>query len=44
MAAAAQLCVAAGYEVAGLAALIDLRLNGLFQWRDMPLKAVLIYD
>jgi len=44
MLAAASLCVAAGYEVAGLAALIDLRLGGIFQWRDMPLKAVLTYD
>jgi len=44
MAAAAQLCTTAGYEVAGLAALIDLRLHGeLFQWRGMLLRSVLRY-
>ena len=44
MTAAAQLCTGAGFEVAGLAALIDLRLVGEFQWRGLPLQAVLRYD
>jgi adenine phosphoribosyltransferase len=44
MAAAAQLSVPAGYQVAGLAALIDLRLVGEFHWRGMPLRSVLRYD
>ena len=44
MAAAARLAVAAGYEVAGLAALVDLRLSGEFQWRELTLRAVLRYD
>jgi adenine phosphoribosyltransferase len=44
MAAAAQLCLRAGYEVGGLAALIDLRLAGKFQWGGLPLRAVLRYD
>ncbi|HEY6452558.1 MAG TPA: adenine phosphoribosyltransferase [Steroidobacteraceae bacterium] len=44
MAAAAQLCALAGYEVHGLAALIDLRLSGEFQWGELPLRSVLRYD
>jgi adenine phosphoribosyltransferase len=44
MAAAARLAVAAGYEVAGLAALVDLRLSGEFQWQELTLRAVLRYD
>ncbi|HEY2418993.1 MAG TPA: adenine phosphoribosyltransferase [Steroidobacteraceae bacterium] len=44
MAAAAMLSVPAGYQVAGLAALIDLRLAGEFRWGTMPLRAVLRYD
>ncbi len=44
MAAAAQLCRPAGYEVAGLAALIDLCLLPSFQWNGMALRAVLHYD
>jgi adenine phosphoribosyltransferase len=44
MRAAAELCVAAGYDVLGLAALIDLRLAGAFRWREQPLRAVIHYD
>ena len=44
MAAAAQLCIPAGYQVGGLAALIDLRLSGEFNWSGLPLRAVLRYD
>jgi adenine phosphoribosyltransferase len=44
MAAAAQLCVPAGYEVVGLAALIDLRLSGEFHAGSLPLRSVLRYD
>jgi adenine phosphoribosyltransferase len=44
MRAAAQLCVAAGYDVLGLGALIDLRLVGAFRWREQPLRAAIRYD
>ncbi len=44
MRAAGELCVAAGYDVRGLAALIDLRLVGAFRWRDHSLRAVIRYD
>jgi adenine phosphoribosyltransferase len=44
MRAAGELCLAAGYQVAGLASLIDLRLAGDFHWREQPLRAVLRYD
>ena len=44
MQASAELCVLAGYEVLGLAALIDLRLSGDFVWRAMPARAVIRYD
>ena len=44
MAAAARLAQAAGYEVGGFAALIDLRLAGEFKWGEMTLRAVLQYD
>jgi adenine phosphoribosyltransferase len=41
--AAAELCVRAGGEVLGLAALIDLKLAGEFRWRGMPLRYVIDY-
>jgi adenine phosphoribosyltransferase len=41
--AAAELCVRAGGEVLGLAALIDLKLAGEFSWRGMPLRYVIDY-
>jgi adenine phosphoribosyltransferase len=41
---AAELCVLAGFEVRGLATLIDLRLIGDFLWRTLPLRAALRYD
>jgi adenine phosphoribosyltransferase len=44
MAAAARLAQAAGFEVGGFAALVDLRLSGDFHWGDMALRAVLRYD
>jgi adenine phosphoribosyltransferase len=44
MDAAGELCVAAGYQVLGLASLIDLRLAGDFRWREQALRAVLRYD
>ncbi|HNO59208.1 MAG TPA: adenine phosphoribosyltransferase, partial [Plasticicumulans sp.] len=34
--AAAELCLRAGYEVAGFGALIDLKLGGEFRWRGTP--------
>jgi adenine phosphoribosyltransferase len=44
MDAAGELCVAAGYQVLGLATLIDLRLAGDFRWRGQLLRSVLRYD
>jgi adenine phosphoribosyltransferase len=44
MDAAARLARAAGYEVGGFAALIDLRLAGEFKRGDMSLRAVIRYD
>lgn len=44
MAAAAKLARAAGFEVGGFAALVDLRLTGDFRWGDMALRPVLRYD
>ncbi|MGH8205362.1 MAG: adenine phosphoribosyltransferase [Steroidobacteraceae bacterium] len=44
MQASAELCGAAGYEVAGLAVLIDLRLTGDFVWNEMRLRAAMRYD
>jgi adenine phosphoribosyltransferase len=44
MAAAAQLCLPAGYQVAGLAALIDLQLVRDFRCGGMPVRSVLRYD
>ncbi len=41
--AAAELCVRAGYEVAGFAALIDLKLGGEFRWRGEALRYVIDY-
>ncbi len=43
MTAAAELCLRAGYEVAALAALIDLNLVVDYRWRDMPLRAAIHY-
>jgi adenine phosphoribosyltransferase len=42
--ASAELCGAAGYQVRGLAVLIDLRLIGEFVWNHMPLRSVIRYD
>lgn len=44
MQASAELCVRAGYEVLGVAVLIDLRLIGDFVWRELALRAALRYD
>jgi adenine phosphoribosyltransferase len=43
MTASADLCVQAGYEVNGLAVLIDLRIVADYRWRDLPLRASIIY-
>ncbi len=43
MTAAAELCVRAGYEIAALAALIDLNLVKDYQWRNMRLRAAISY-
>jgi adenine phosphoribosyltransferase len=44
MRAAAELATLAGYEVQGLASLIDLRLVGDFIWHQQPLRYVIRYD
>jgi adenine phosphoribosyltransferase len=44
MRAAAELATLAGYQVLGLAALIDLRLAGDFIWHEQPLRRVIRYD
>ena len=41
--AAAELCLRAGYEVAGFGALIDLKLGGEFRWRGTPLRYSIDY-
>jgi adenine phosphoribosyltransferase len=43
MTAAAELCLRAGYEIAALAALIDLNLVKDYQWRSMRLRAAISY-
>ena len=43
MTAAAELCLRAGYEVAALAALIDLNLVRNYQWRSLRLRAAITY-
>jgi adenine phosphoribosyltransferase len=43
MTAAAELCVRAGYEVAAIAALIDLNLVKNYHWRGLRLRAAIGY-
>lgn len=43
LAAAADLCLAAGYQVDILAVLIDLNLIKDFRWKDRPARSVLRY-
>ena len=43
MTAAAELCLRAGYEVAALAALLDLHLIADYRWRGLPLRAAIHY-
>jgi adenine phosphoribosyltransferase len=43
MQASAQLCVAAGFHVVGLATLIDLRLSGDFVWHELSLRYAIRY-
>ena len=43
MQASAELCMAAGYRVMGLATLVDLRLSGDFIWRELPLRCAIRY-
>ena len=43
MTASADLCLRAGYEVRALAALIDLRLVVDYHWRDLPVRASILY-
>jgi adenine phosphoribosyltransferase len=41
--ASADLCLRAGYSVAALAVLIDLKLVVDYRWHDLPLRAVVSY-
>jgi len=41
--ASAELCTRAGYEVQALVALIDLKIIGDYRWRDLSLRASIIY-
>jgi len=43
MTASADLCVNAGYDVAGLVALIDLKLVADYRWRQMTVRAAVEY-
>jgi adenine phosphoribosyltransferase len=43
LSASAELCVRAGYSVAALAVLIDLKIVADYRWRDVPLRAVVCY-
>ena len=43
LSASADLCLRAGYSVAALAVLVDLKLVVDYRWRDLPLRAVVSY-
>ena len=43
LSASADLCLRAGYSVAALAVLIDLKFVVDYRWRDLPLRAVVSY-
>jgi adenine phosphoribosyltransferase len=43
LSASADLCVRAGYSVAALAVLIDLKIVVDYRWRDVPLRAAICY-
>lgn len=44
MQASAELCVAAGFQVCGLATLVDLRMAGDFVWHELTLRCPISYD
>jgi adenine phosphoribosyltransferase len=44
MSASADLCVRAGYEVTALLTLIDLKILADYRWRDLALRAAIIYS
>ncbi len=43
MTASADLCVRAGYEVRALATLIDLKIVADYRWRDLSVRASMVY-
>jgi adenine phosphoribosyltransferase len=43
MTSSAELCLRAGYEVKALVALIDLKIVKDYRWRNMPLRAAIVY-
>jgi adenine phosphoribosyltransferase len=44
MQASADLCQAAGFQVCGMASLIDLRLRGDFVWHELSLRCAIRYE
>lgn len=44
MGAAAELCQQVGYQVAGMACLVDLKALNSFTWQDMVVRSVIQYD
>ncbi len=44
MTAAAELCTRAGYEVAALATLVDLKIVADYRWRRLPVRAAVVYE
>jgi adenine phosphoribosyltransferase len=44
LSASADLCLRAGYRVAALAVLIDLKLVVDYRWRDLPLRTAISYQ
>lgn len=43
LAAAADLCTRAGYEVRGLSVLIDLKIHDAWHWQGLPARSVIQY-
>ena len=44
MSAAAELCMRAGYEVAALVTLADLKIVADYRWRHLPVRTAVVYE
>ena len=44
MSAAAELCTRAGYEVAALVTLADLKIVADYRWRHLPVRTAVVYE